>query len=77
MVRTCDCLSDGNTFTIRSTGLRSAIGVQGAPLPRIPISARRDGNAHGFKIAQLAPPGLRPDPQRSAECRAAENVGAC
>src|SRR3979409_557942 len=59
MVRTCDCLSDGNTFTMRSTVAaapvvsRRRVGVQPS---RDEQSHFRGGDrdAHGLEVAQLA-----------------------
>ena len=53
MVRTCDCLSDGKTLTMRSTVWRRAVGVQRAHDQNAHLGGgHRD--AHGLEVAQLA-----------------------
>ncbi len=53
IVRTCDCLSDGKTFTMRSTVWRGAVGVQRAHDENAHLRGG-DRDAHRLQVAQLA-----------------------
>ena len=75
MVRTCDCLSEGNTLTMRSTVCAAPL-VCSVPMTRMPISAAVTAMLMVSR-SRNSPTRITSGSSRRAECSAAEKLGAC
>ena len=75
MVRTCDCLSEGNTFTMRST-VGAAPLVCSVPMTRMPISAAVTAMLMVSR-SRNSPTRMTSGSSRRAECTAAAKLGLC